>query len=190
KDHSTVMYACETIRDVSKIDKEVKKYLKEIKDKILQVPVFAKHKYLASPILKLVENTTKRLPIAVEKQNILANFIKSAAPIVLCIATIQATYSFSDNYKKGYSAFRSLYEAGYEFIKILAGAGGGSVGIAAGAFVASTLGTGTGAIPVVGSIIGSFISDETVKGVKSIVGPHTERVLKYAERKMGYNVRD
>ena len=28
KDHSTVMYACETIRDVSKIDKELKKYLK------------------------------------------------------------------------------------------------------------------------------------------------------------------
>ena len=24
KDHSTVMYACETIRDVSKIDKELK----------------------------------------------------------------------------------------------------------------------------------------------------------------------
>ena len=36
KDHSTVMYACETIRDVSKIDKELKKYLKEIKDKIFE----------------------------------------------------------------------------------------------------------------------------------------------------------
>jgi chromosomal replication initiator protein len=29
------MYACETIRDVSKIDKELKKYLKEIKEKYL-----------------------------------------------------------------------------------------------------------------------------------------------------------
>ena len=36
KDHSTVMYACETIRDVSKIDKELKKYLKEIKEKIFE----------------------------------------------------------------------------------------------------------------------------------------------------------
>ena len=31
-----VMYACETIRDVSKIDKELKKYLKEIKEKIFE----------------------------------------------------------------------------------------------------------------------------------------------------------
>ncbi|SIT96595.1 chromosomal replication initiator protein [Epilithonimonas bovis DSM 19482] len=36
KDHSTVMYACDTIRDVSKIDKELKKYIKDLKDKIGQ----------------------------------------------------------------------------------------------------------------------------------------------------------
>ncbi|AYO57268.1 chromosomal replication initiator protein DnaA [Chryseobacterium sp. 6424] len=36
KDHSTVMYACETIKDVSKIDKELKKYVKEIGDRIKQ----------------------------------------------------------------------------------------------------------------------------------------------------------
>jgi chromosomal replication initiator protein len=36
KDHSTVMYACDTIRDVSKIDKELKKYLKELKEKIFE----------------------------------------------------------------------------------------------------------------------------------------------------------
>lgn len=36
KDHSTVMYACETIRDVSKIDKEIKKYLKDLTEKIKQ----------------------------------------------------------------------------------------------------------------------------------------------------------
>lgn len=36
KDHSTVMYACDTIRDVSKIDKELKKYIKDLKDKIAQ----------------------------------------------------------------------------------------------------------------------------------------------------------
>lgn len=34
KDHSTVMYACETIKDVSKIDKELKKYVKELTEKI------------------------------------------------------------------------------------------------------------------------------------------------------------
>ena len=36
KDHSTVMYACETIKDVSKIDKELKKYVKELTEKIKQ----------------------------------------------------------------------------------------------------------------------------------------------------------
>ncbi len=36
KDHSTVMYACETIKDVSKIDKEIKKYVKELSEKIKQ----------------------------------------------------------------------------------------------------------------------------------------------------------
>ncbi|MNK59642.1 Chromosomal replication initiator protein DnaA [compost metagenome] len=36
KDHSTVMYACDTIRDVSKIDKELKKYIKDLKEKIAQ----------------------------------------------------------------------------------------------------------------------------------------------------------
>ena len=36
KDHSTVMYACETIKDVSKIDKEIKKYVKELNDKLKQ----------------------------------------------------------------------------------------------------------------------------------------------------------
>lgn len=34
KDHSTVMYACDTIRDISKMDKEIKKYLKEISERI------------------------------------------------------------------------------------------------------------------------------------------------------------
>lgn len=34
KDHSTVMYAVETIRDISKIDKEIKKYVKELTEKI------------------------------------------------------------------------------------------------------------------------------------------------------------
>lgn len=36
KDHSTVMYACETIKDVSKIDKELKKYVKELAERIKQ----------------------------------------------------------------------------------------------------------------------------------------------------------
>lgn len=36
KDHSTVMYACETIKDVSKIDKEIKKYVKELTERIKQ----------------------------------------------------------------------------------------------------------------------------------------------------------
>lgn len=36
KDHSTVMYACETIKDVSKIDKELKKYVKELTERIKQ----------------------------------------------------------------------------------------------------------------------------------------------------------
>ncbi len=36
KDHSTVMYACETIKDVSKVDKEVKKYVKDLTEKIKQ----------------------------------------------------------------------------------------------------------------------------------------------------------
>lgn len=36
KDHSTVMYACETIKDVSKIDKEIKKYVKELAERIKQ----------------------------------------------------------------------------------------------------------------------------------------------------------
>lgn len=36
KDHSTVMYACDTIRDVSKIDKELKKYIKDLKERITQ----------------------------------------------------------------------------------------------------------------------------------------------------------
>lgn len=34
KDHTTVMYACETIKDVSKVDKEIKKYLKDLKERI------------------------------------------------------------------------------------------------------------------------------------------------------------
>ncbi|MEC5395742.1 chromosomal replication initiator protein DnaA [Bergeyella sp. RCAD1439] len=34
KDHSTVMYACDTIRDVAKVDKEVKKYVKELSERI------------------------------------------------------------------------------------------------------------------------------------------------------------
>lgn len=34
KDHSTVMYAVETIRDISKIDREIKKYVKELTEKI------------------------------------------------------------------------------------------------------------------------------------------------------------
>ncbi len=36
KDHSTVMYACDTIKDVSKIDKELKKYVKELTERIKQ----------------------------------------------------------------------------------------------------------------------------------------------------------
>lgn len=36
KDHSTVMYACDTIKDVSKVDKEIKKYVKDISEKIKQ----------------------------------------------------------------------------------------------------------------------------------------------------------
>ncbi|MFC6267872.1 chromosomal replication initiator protein DnaA [Frigoriflavimonas asaccharolytica] len=36
KDHSTVMYACETIKDVSKIDKEIKKFVKDLNEKIKQ----------------------------------------------------------------------------------------------------------------------------------------------------------
>lgn len=36
KDHSTVMYAVETIRDTSKIDKEIKKYVKELTERIKQ----------------------------------------------------------------------------------------------------------------------------------------------------------
>ncbi len=34
KDHSTVMYACESIKGIAKVDKDVKKYVKEIGDKI------------------------------------------------------------------------------------------------------------------------------------------------------------
>ena len=34
KDHSTVMYACDTIKGISKIDKEIKKYVKELGEKI------------------------------------------------------------------------------------------------------------------------------------------------------------
>ncbi|MBS1548938.1 MAG: chromosomal replication initiator protein DnaA [Bacteroidetes bacterium] len=33
KDHSTVMYACEQIKDMSQMDKEVKKYVKELSEK-------------------------------------------------------------------------------------------------------------------------------------------------------------
>lgn len=36
KDHSTVMYAVETIKDVSKIDKEIKKYVKDLSERIKQ----------------------------------------------------------------------------------------------------------------------------------------------------------
>ncbi|MDL1913472.1 MAG: chromosomal replication initiator protein DnaA [Bergeyella sp.] len=36
KDHSTVMYACETIKDISKIDKEIRKYVKELNERIKQ----------------------------------------------------------------------------------------------------------------------------------------------------------
>ena len=36
KDHSTVMYACETIKDVSKVDKQISKYVKELGEKIKQ----------------------------------------------------------------------------------------------------------------------------------------------------------
>lgn len=36
KDHSTVMYACETIKDISKIDKEMKKFVKELSERIKQ----------------------------------------------------------------------------------------------------------------------------------------------------------
>lgn len=34
KNHSTVMYACESIKGISKVDKEVKKFVKEISEKI------------------------------------------------------------------------------------------------------------------------------------------------------------
>ncbi|WP_124642124.1 chromosomal replication initiator protein DnaA [Amniculibacterium aquaticum] len=34
KDHSTVMYACDQIKDMSKLDKEVKKYVKELSEKL------------------------------------------------------------------------------------------------------------------------------------------------------------
>lgn len=34
KDHSTVMYACDTIKDISKVDKEIKKYVKELTEKL------------------------------------------------------------------------------------------------------------------------------------------------------------
>ena len=34
KDHSTVMYACDTIKDVSKVDKEIKKYVKDLTEKL------------------------------------------------------------------------------------------------------------------------------------------------------------
>ncbi|QOR74104.1 chromosomal replication initiator protein [Cruoricaptor ignavus] len=34
KDHSTVMYACDTIKDISKVDKEVRKYVKDLNDRI------------------------------------------------------------------------------------------------------------------------------------------------------------
>ena len=34
KDHSTVMYACDTIKDVSKIDKEIKKFVKDLTERI------------------------------------------------------------------------------------------------------------------------------------------------------------
>lgn len=34
KDHSTVMYACDQIKDMSKMDKEIKKYVKELTEKI------------------------------------------------------------------------------------------------------------------------------------------------------------
>lgn len=36
KDHSTVMYAVETIKDVSKIDKEIKKYVKDLSERMKQ----------------------------------------------------------------------------------------------------------------------------------------------------------
>ncbi len=36
KDHSTVMYACDTIRDTAKVDKEIKKYIRELREKITQ----------------------------------------------------------------------------------------------------------------------------------------------------------
>ncbi|MDO5615884.1 MAG: chromosomal replication initiator protein DnaA, partial [Cruoricaptor ignavus] len=36
KDHSTVMYACDTIKDISKMDKEVKKYVKELSERMKQ----------------------------------------------------------------------------------------------------------------------------------------------------------
>lgn len=36
KDHSTVMYACDTIKDVSKIDKEIKKFVKDLTERIKQ----------------------------------------------------------------------------------------------------------------------------------------------------------
>jgi len=36
KDHTTVMYACQTISGVAKVDKEVNRFVKEIKQKINQ----------------------------------------------------------------------------------------------------------------------------------------------------------
>lgn len=35
KDHSTVMYACDTIKDLSKIDKQMKVYIKDLKERII-----------------------------------------------------------------------------------------------------------------------------------------------------------
>ena len=34
RDHATVMHACDTIRDLSNIDREIKKYVKDLSDKI------------------------------------------------------------------------------------------------------------------------------------------------------------
>ncbi|WKS94688.1 chromosomal replication initiator protein DnaA [Riemerella columbina] len=36
KDHSTVMYACDAVRDGAKVDKQMRKYIKELKEKINQ----------------------------------------------------------------------------------------------------------------------------------------------------------
>lgn len=36
KDHSTVMYACETIKNYTKVDKEVRKYIKDLTERIKQ----------------------------------------------------------------------------------------------------------------------------------------------------------